>query len=567
MNRQTLSTNSPGLSEIRAHLDKIGIELYNGSRMVELQITHVAGIGVVFGWPTWRSPGHRKQDLERHVKKLGELESANHQPIWFRGKTNLASTRKLYGIKWVDKVGWNPFPCEEKSKTINKKPESGQFTRNIHPLTTQKVEPVIYSRCLVIEEVSEDESVVCFIDYGDCALIKNSELFELESEYAAIPLICRAFVLYEMPLKILPLPSKIAKKSLFNNTRYQHLLKWLENNLINKVVEVVPTRDLQKVLSNGKIRSYINESGDFGVLLITFNGININDEFKREIERAKEIFGSECKYEDSSSEGSIHDDQLPYLQAEEDSKMLDSLCRLQEEHKLKRKAFLWKSNQADKLLDFAKSVHKTFAISGYEGTKSYAKFWVDNFNESIKLLKHNSALIENINECLLIKNSFIKLENTDTDNENLSKHYQNAIASITAVQCRILKTIDATHDLTKIETELLNKLSDLESLNDQWKESFGFINSQNDVEALTSGEQISLESVIAMMETWSIEQKNVLRASFDKTRTIVKEFSQEQCTLQKIRLRQRTSEKTQKEPSLHEYQFLLDSVTTISETN
>jgi len=41
----------------------------------------------------------------------------------------------------------------------------------------------------------------------------------------------------------------------------------------------------------------------------------------------------------------------------------------------------------------------------------------------------------------------------------------------------------------------------------------------------------------------------------------------EQCTLQKLRLRQSRSEKNQKEPSLYEYQFLLDSVTTTSETN
>lgn len=532
MSRQNRRPFSLGLAEIRAHLDNIGIELYNGSRMVDLQVTHVAGIGVVFGWPTWRSPGHRKHDLEKHVNKLMELESASHEPAWIAGKSNLASTRKLYGIKWVDKVGWNPSFKNEGKLLI----PSQQKTREIY-------EPAIYSRCLVTDAVNEVESIVCFIDYGDCALVKNSELFELEHQYAAIPLICKAFVLHEMPLKLSPLPTCcITRNSIFNQPEFQHMLKWLEDILANKVVEVVPTRDLRHALSHGKIRTYKNESGDFGVLLITLNGMNVNDEFKRELERANEKFKDCAQYDDLATVRSIPEEQLLNLHDEENSKMLSTLSQMTNEHKPKRKTFIWDANGVEKLLKFAQSVEKNFRLEESNTPENICHYWKSKVMEGVEIVKTCQKTIENINECRMMTEKLNSSGITQPAKNDISQDFQHILVSLKVTHNKIVTKIAENQDLTKLESGLLCKLGDLEVLDDEWKESFAFLKKSNltseDINPqISMSSRIPLENAITALKDWFDRQQQELQPLFDNTNSAVNQFCKEQKKNHQIRLK------------------------------
>jgi len=339
-----------------------------------------------------------------------------------------------------------------------------------------------------------------------------------------------------MPLKLLPPPLIRKSKSLaFNNPKWKHLLKWLEDILINGFAQVVPTKDIQSDLRMGKLKSYTNESGDFGVMLITSSGTNVNDEFKREFEKATEKYPN-CYEDDESTLSSIPEEQLEYLLSEEDSNMMNELIRVQQEHKIKRKAFMWKAEEAEKLLKFTQAIELHLGNIEENEIMGLTSFWETQLKDEIEILRTTEITVKSIKECIHIKEKQ-KPQCNSAKNDTI-KHLRDAYASIKKTQSNTVEYIKKTENLDKIKENVRRKLLDLNTLKDEWVESFAFLNYENNCTDMVNEPPLpTLQSIISAIEQWIHVQKKELNCLFDETKDAVHSFCEEQKKQHKNRLK------------------------------
>lgn len=160
--------------------------------------------------------------------------------------------------------------------------------------------------------------------------------------------------------------------------------------------------------------------------------------------------------------------------------------------------------------------------------------------EEVKILKSCVKSIECIKECMSMEESSKNLNNSQST--NFHQYYQSALVSLRAAQNGMIKQIEEKQDLTKMKSDVFRQSSELESLNDKWKECFAFV-----VNHITSGENNNikvsdlpnhtLDSIISMLEDWFIRQKQEVGALLRSTKTAVSDFCTYQKDFQKGRLK------------------------------